>query len=355
MSRFLSRRFATLTPYTPGEQPQDQQYIKLNTNESPFPPAPGVMDAISREAVSQLNLYSDPTARALEEAIAACYGLQPEQVIASNGSDEVLAFAFQAFCDKDIGVCFPDITYGFYPVYAQLYGIDAREIPLAEDFTVMPDAYYNAGRTIFLANPNAPTGIALPLHEVESILQRNPNNIVVIDEAYVDFGGESAVPLINRYDNLLVIMTFSKARNLAGARIGFAMGQRPLIDDLRAMKYSFNPYNLNRLSLLAGTAAIADSRYFADCTRTICETRAWITAQLAARGFHLTDSRANFLFARHPLLNGAAYYAKLRDRGILVRHFAKARTAAYVRITIGTQTQMQALLDATDAISKEAP
>lgn len=355
MSRFLSGRFAALTPYTPGEQPRDMRYIKLNTNESPFPPAPGVLDAVSRAEVERLNLYSDPTARALEDALAAGYGLDPSQVIAGNGSDEILAFAFQAFCDKDTGVCYPDISYGFYRVFAQLYGLDAREIPLAEDFTVDPSQYSGANRTIFIANPNAPTGIALSRRQVEGIVRANPNNVVVIDEAYVDFGGESAVPLIARYDNLLVVMTMSKSRNLAGARIGFALGQQALIADLRAMKYSFNPYNLNRLSILAGAAAVADKRYFEECTQAIRETRAWTAGALRDRGFVLTDSRSNFLFARPPGLTGEAYYLGLKARGVLVRHFAAARTAPYVRITIGTQAQMQALLDATDAILKEVP
>lgn len=354
MSSFLSTRLASLDPYIPGEQPRDMQYVKLNTNESPFPPAPGVLDAISREEVSRLNLYSDPTARQLEDAIAAHYGLPARQVIAGNGSDEILAFSFQAFCDAKTGVCFPDITYGFYKVYAQLYGIDALQIPLTEDLRVQPQDYWHTGRTIFLANPNAPTGIALPLADVEGIIRKNPDTLVVVDEAYVDFGGESVVPLIEKYDNLLVIMTFSKSRNLAGARVGFALGQPALIDDLRAIKYSFNPYNLNRLSILAGAAAVSDERYFAGCTRTIQETRAWAAAQLAARGFSVTDSRTNFLFAKPGTLSGEAYYTALRARGILVRHFGAARISDYVRITVGTQAQMQALLDATDAILKEA-
>lgn len=350
MSRFFSGRLAGLTPYTPGEQPRGMQYIKLNTNESPFPPAPGVVEALNREAVSHLNLYSDPTARALEDAIAAYYGVPPEQVIAGNGSDEILAFSFQAFCDDATGVCFADITYGFYEVYAQLYDINALQIPLTNTLEVDPEAYYGVGRTIFLANPNAPTGIALPRAQVEEIIRRNPENLVIVDEAYVDFGGESVIPLIEQYDNLLVIMTFSKARNLAGARIGFAVGQPDLIRDLRTVKYSFNPYNLNRLSILAGTAAMEDKRYFETCTRTIQETREWTTQALRARGFTLTDSRANFLFAKPGRLSGQAYYAQLKAMGILVRHFSAPRIDGYVRITVGSREEMQALLDATDKI-----
>lgn len=354
MSRFLSPRLTGLTPYTPGEQPRDMAYIKLNTNESPFPPAPGVLTAVSREETSRLNLYPDPSARRLEEAIAAQYGLSPAQVIAGNGSDEILAFAFQAFCDAQTGACFADITYGFYKVYAQLFGVSVKVTPLAEDFSIRPDDYANCGRTIFLANPNAPTGIFLPLRQVEDILRGNPRTLVVVDEAYVDFGGDSCASLIERYDNLLVVMTFSKSRNLAGARIGFALGGQPLIDDLRAVKYSFNPYNIGRLPQLAGVAAIEDERYFRECSRTIQETRAIFAQALAERGFTLTPSLANFIFARPPAMDGAAYYQALKARGVLVRHFPAPRISDWVRITIGSRAQMQALLDQTDAILREA-
>lgn len=355
MSRFLSPRFAGLSPYVPGEQPRDMRYVKLNTNESPFPPAPGVMKAISRDEVARLNLYSDPTARALEDAIAAWAGLDPAQVIATNGSDEALAFSFQAFCDANVGCCFPDISYGFYRVYAQLYGIDALEVPLTEDLRIDPADYARVGRTIFLANPNAPTGQTLGRDAVEGIVRANPERVVVVDEAYIAFGGESMVPLIGTYPNLLVIQTFSKARNLAGARIGYAVGQASLIEDLRAMKYSFNPYNLNRLSILAGTAAMMDEAYYQECTTAIAATRDWAADALAARGFMLTDSKANFVFARHPRLDGYDYYARLKARGVLVRHFGAPRIRDYVRITIGTRDQMENLLAATDAILAEAP
>lgn len=353
MSRFFSARLTALAPYTPGEQPRDMQYVKLNTNESPFPPAPGVIQAISAAEVSRLNLYSDPTARIFEDALAARYGLTPEEVIAGNGSDEILAFAFQAFCDDARGVCFADISYGFYPVYAQLYGINALALPLLDDFAVDPTAYHGVGRTIFLANPNAPTGLALPLSDVEGIVRANPDSVVVIDEAYVDFGGESAVPLIGSYPNLLVIQTFSKARQLAGARIGYALGQPPLIDDLRRVKYSFNPYNVNRLSQLAGRAALDDEPYFAGCIAETVKTREETKAQLKGRGFTVTDSRANFLFARPPGIGGGAFYRALKAGGVLVRHFDAPRIREYVRITIGSPAQMQALLEATDAIIKE--
>lgn len=354
MSRFLSKRFAALTPYTPGEQPQGREYVKLNTNESPFPPAPGVMEAISRREAARLNLYPDPTAKGLENAIARQYGLSASQVIAGNGSDEILAFCFQAFCDSQTGVCFPDISYGFYKVYAQLYGIDALRLPLADDFAIDPAAYEGVRRTIFIANPNAPTGRALGLAEIERIVAANWDNVVVIDEAYVDFGAESALPLLAKYDNLVIVMTFSKSRNLAGARIGFALSSAELIADLRAMKYSFNPYNLNRLSLLAGMAAMEDTQYLGACTKAIIGTREWTAEQLSARGFQMTDSQTNFLFVKHPRLRGEAYYLALKARGVLVRHFSEPRISDYVRITIGLKEQMQALLDATDVILSNA-
>lgn len=355
MSRFLSPRLQALTPYTPGEQPHDMAYIKLNTNESPFPPAPGVLDAVSRGEAARLNLYSDPAAARLEAVIAARYGLSPAQAMAGNGSDEILAFAFQAFCDAQTGACFADITYGFYRVYAQLFGVPVKITPLSEDFRIRPDDLAHCGHTVFLANPNAPTGICLSLEAVEAIVRSNPGTPVIVDEAYIDFGGESAASLIDRYENLLVVMTFSKSRNLAGARIGFALGQKPLIDDLRSIKYSFNPYNLNSLSQLAGVAAMEDERYFRQCARTIQDTRGWFAQALARRGFSLTPSLANFVFAKPPAaVGGAAYYRALKARGVLVRHFPAPRTADWVRITIGSRPQMQALLDATDAIVREA-
>ncbi|MCL1965520.1 MAG: histidinol-phosphate transaminase [Firmicutes bacterium] len=353
MSRFLSDRFAALTPYVPGEQPRDQRYIKLNTNESPYPPAIGVLEAVSRAEVSRLNLYSDPTARELESAIAAFYGVNAEQVMATNGSDEALAFCFQAFCDQKTGACFPDITYGFYEVFARLYGVPAKVIPLDEQFRVTPALYRGAGGTIFLANPNAPTGIALPLAAVEEIARQNPNTLLVVDEAYVDFGGESAVPLIGRYDNVLVVMTCSKSRNLAGGRVGFVLGSADVIRDLRKIKYSFNPYNLNRLSLLAGAAALRDEAYFRACVNTIMETRAWAARALGERGFEVLDSRTNFVFAKPVRLGGKAYYEGLKAAGVLVRHFDAPRVRDFVRISIGTPEEMRALLDATDRLWEE--
>ncbi len=351
MSRFFSPALSDLAAYVPGEQPRGQAFIKLNTNESPFPPAPGVIAALNAAEVGRLNLYSDPTALALEEAIASFYGLSREQVISGNGSDEILAFAIQAFGNG--GVCFPDITYGFYPVLARLYGIDAKTIPLSADFRIIPADYDGAGRTIFIANPNAPTGLCLTAFQVEHILKRNPDSLVMIDEAYVDFGGESSASLLACYENLLIVHTFSKSRNLAGGRIGFALGSPDLILDLRRIKFSFNPYSLNRLSILAGAAAMEDTGYFTKCTRAVTETRDWATEELKRRGFTLTDSKANFLFAKPPRMGGKTYMEALRERGVLIRHFNAPRIDAYVRITVGSREQMLALLEATDSLMEE--
>lgn len=354
MSRFLSTRYSSLLPYTPGEQPQDKSYIKLNTNENPFPPSPDVLEALSRKEAEALDLYPDPQSRRLCAAIAAFYGVGEQQVMVTNGSDETLAFAFLAFCGQDKGVCFPDITYGFYPVYAELFKIDYKEIPLNADYAIDPADYYNAGRTIFLANPNAPTGMALSSAQIEEILKRNPDDLVVIDEAYIDFGGESTIPLLKRYDNLLVIQTFSKSRSLAGMRLGAAIGSPALIEDMNKMKFSFNPYNVNRLANAAGAAAMEDTAYFRRCVDIIMENRAWTAQALQSLGFTVLPSCANFVFAKPAGMSGEAYYKKLKERGILVRHFSKERIRDYVRITIGTKEQVQALITETKALLEEA-
>ncbi len=342
MSRFLSSRYAGLTEYVPGEQPQDKQYIKLNTNESPYPPSPAVLEAINTTAVSQLNLYSDPDAKLLVNALAAQYGVGPENVFLSNGSDDILNFAFMAFCDR--GVKFPEITYGFYTVYAALHGVAYETPTLRPDFSIDPSDYYNAGCTVVLANPNAQTGVALPLTEIERIVRSNPDQVVVIDEAYVDFGGESAVPLTRQYDNLLVVQTFSKSRSMAGARLGFAIGPKGLIADLNKLKYSTNPYNLNRLTQLAGVAALSEQSYYDENCRRIMETRQYTRNALTALGFTCTDSQANFLLARTDAMDGETLYRKLKDRGILVRHFSAPLITDWVRITIGSQEQMETLV-----------
>ena len=350
MSKFLSPTLAAVTPYTPGEQPQDQQYIKLNTNESPYLPSPAVIAAVSEHEVEKLRLYSDPACADLLKAAAAHFGLQPEQIMPGNGSDENLFFALRAFCDADHPLAYADITYGCYGVWCGLMHIPSHIIPLKEDFTLDPKDYYGLNQTIVLANPNAPTGIALPRAEIEGILKANPNNVVIVDEAYVDFGGESCVPLIDQYENLLVVQTFSKSRQLAGARLGLAMGNAKLIADLNRVKFSLNPYNINRLTLKAGQAALEDTAYFEKTRAAIMDTRAWTMQQLTDRGFTVLDSRANFVFASTGRINGGELYKELKKNGILVRHFDAPRIENWLRITIGTPEQMQALMDAVDKI-----
>lgn len=352
MSIYFSGRYQTLVPYIPGEQPQEKAYIKLNTNESPFPPPPAVAEAAAAEA-GKLQLYSDPESRLLVEQLAASKGVAPAQVLVGNGSDEVLSFAFQAFADEKHPLCFPDITYGFYPVLAELYRIPYLCMPLREDFTVDPLAYIGCGRTIVLANPNAPTGISLSLDEIEKIVRANPNTVVLIDEAYVDFGGESAIPLTAKYENLLVVQTFSKSRSLAGGRLGFAVGSEKLIADMHTIRNSFNPYNVNRMTAAAGVAALREQAYYDENCRAIIETRAWTTEALQALGFAVLPSQANFVFACSEKIGGETLYLELKKRGILVRHFGTERIAAYNRITIGTRQQMERLIETIKTILEE--
>ena len=313
MSKYFTDRFAALVPYTPGEQPQERQYIKLNTNESPFPPSRGVLKAVEAEA-GRLQLYSDPESRLVTEALARRYGVRKDQVLVGNGSDEVLNFAFMAYCDETHPAIFADITYGFYPVFSEINRIPWIEVPLREDL---------------------------------------PDRIHVIDEAYVDFGGESMIPFVDRYDNLLVIQTFSKSRSMAGARLGFAVGNADLIRDLNTLKYSTNPYNVNRMSAAAGVAALREDAYYAENARRIMENRDWTIGELRALDFEVTDSRSNFIFARTDRIDGGALYRGLKERGILVRHFDKPRISAYVRITVGTREQMEAFLRETRSLLEE--
>ena len=349
MSRFQSEKLKQLTPYTPGEQPRDMQYIKLNTNESPFPPSEKAV-AAAAEAAGRLQLYSDPTCRALCERLAALYGVEADEVIVTNGSDEVLDFAFQAFCDEQTPAVFADVTYGFYPVFAARNGIPCRIVPLREDLSVDVTDYFEAEGTVVLANPNAPTGLALSREQIEQILIHNPDRVVVVDEAYVDFGGESCVPLVHKYDNLLLTGTFSKSRSLAGGRLGFGIGSRALIADLQTVRYSTNPYNVNSMTMAAGLGVLSDEEYTRRNCQTIVENREWTAEQLRARGFELTDSRTNFVFAKHPSVGGEQLYAGLKARGVLVRHFSAPRTRDYIRITIGTREQMETLLLALDGV-----
>lgn len=352
MSRFLSKKYAGLTPYVPGEQPKDMQYVKLNTNESPFAPPYAVSKAVEKQA-KLCRLYSDPTCSLLVEKTAEVYGVKPSQVIATNGSDEILNFAFMAFCDTDTPAVFPDITYGFYKVFAQLNCVPYREIPLCEDFSLDHTAYFGAKATIFIANPNAPTGLALTLSQVEEILKANPDNIVVIDEAYVDFGGESAVRLIDTYENLLVTQTFSKSRSLAGARLGLGFACEKLIADLNAIRYSTNPYNVNRMTERAGYVALCNQAYFDKKCKIICENREYTANELKKLGFSVLPSKTNFLFVTTDEIDGKTLYEKLKARGVLIRHLSGQRTSNYNRVTIGTKKQMDVFLQQVKEILKE--
>ena len=344
MSRFFSSRFANLTPYTPGEQPQDMAYTKLNTNESPFPPSEKAL-AWAAEHTKSLNLYSDPACRLLTQKLAEVYGVGEDMVLVTNGSDEALNFAFMAFCDEDHPALFPDITYGFYPVYADLNHVPYKEIPLTEDFSIDLEEYKKRKGTVFLANPNAPTGKAFPSAAIEDLAAADPERIVVVDEAYVDFGAESCVPLVGKYDNVLVIQTYSKSRSLAGARLGYAIGCPALISDLNTIKFSTNPYNINSYSMAVGIGSLLnDAENKAHCA-VIAENRAYTVSKLKELGFEVVDSRANFVFAKHPAISGQEIYEKLKANGVLVRHFTKERIKEYNRITIGTKEQMDILFE----------
>ncbi len=354
MSRFLAEQYATLAAYTPGEQPTDQKYIKLNTNESPFPPSPGVIRAISQDQVRDLRLYSDPECGLLRQKIADRFGFEKENVFVSNGSDDILNFSFMAFCDgARCGVAYPEISYGFYRVYADLYRIDKKEIPLTADFSIDPSDYNNLSRTVVIANPNAPTGRALSRSEIEGIVKANPDHVVLIDEAYVDFGAESSLELVHKYDNLLVVRTFSKSYSLAGARLGYAIGHRDLIEDLEKIKYSTNPYNVNRLTLLAGEAAMDENDYYMQNCKTIEENRAYLAEELSKLGFSVLPSKANFVFASSDRIGGEQLYRRLKSRGILIRHFNKPAIQNYNRITIGTMQEMRSLVCAIKDILNE--
>jgi len=353
MSRFFSSKYDGLVPYTPGEQPRERKFIKLNTNESPFPPSPRAM-ANAAEAAGRLQLYSDPECTVLRKAGAEYFDIEPDEILFSNGSDEILNFAFMAFCDDKHPAAFPDVTYGFYSVFAELNAVPYTEIPLRQDFTVNVDDYTGLGRTIFLANPNAQTGIALRRGEIERIVASNPDSIVVVDEAYVDFGAESCAGLIHGYNNILVTQTFSKSRSLAGARLGMGIGCRELIADLNTIKYSTNPYNINSMTMAAGTGSLLDNDYMLENCREIEETREYTISELRRLGFRATDSSANFVLAGHPDLSGGKIYSALREKGILVRHFDTARLRDYNRITIGTMGQMRALLAALREILEAA-
>jgi histidinol-phosphate aminotransferase len=351
VSRFWSAVVHGLTPYVPGEQPKLDKLVKLNTNENPYSPSPKVLEALRAQATDSLRLYPDPAADRLREAIAGFHGVSPDQVFVGNGSDEVLAHAFLALLKHDKPILFPDVTYSFYPVYCRLYGIAYREIPLTEGFEIRIDDYSADNGGIVFPNPNAPTGRLLALSEIERLLQANASTVVVIDEAYIDFGGESAVSLVDRYPQLLVVHTLSKSHALAGLRVGYAIGQKELIEGLVRVKDSFNSYPLDRFAQAGAAAAMLDRGYFDQIRHQVMETRARLSDELHRLGFEVLPSAANFIFARNPARDGAELTARLRERSIVVRHFVRPqRIAQFLRITVGTDAQCEALLSALKEI-----
>lgn len=351
--KFWSRHILDVEPYVPGEQPKDKRYIKLNTNENPYPPSPRVMEAIRNADLTELRLYPDPDCGELRQALAKFHGIAPEQVFVGNGSDEVLAFIHMAFMDADTPAVFPDITYSFYPVYGAFFGNRCRIVPVREDFTIPLSELMHDDGTVILTNPNAPTGIGLPLSEVRRVLEGNPNHVVILDEAYVDFGCESAVSLIPEFDNLLVVQTCSKSRSLAGMRVGFAFGQAHLIAAMEAVKNSINSYTLDRLALRAAQAAVEDKEYLDDTCRAIAKTREKTSGKLRKMGFTVLPSQANFVFAAHPKVHASVLFAKLREKGVLVRYFNKPRIDNFLRISIGTDEEMDVLTDTLREIMEE--
>lgn len=346
MSRFIKKELKNLAPYTPGEQPKNKNLIKLNTNENPYGPSPKVKEAIAKLDRDDYRLYPDPETDVAIEAIANYCGLKKSQVTMGNGSDEILAFAYMAYSGK---VYFPETSYGFYPVFGDIFQCEAVSVPMAKDLRINPTDYMNNDGMIVIANPNAPTGIALKLNEIESILKGNPDQVVVIDEAYVDFGAETCIPLIDKYENLMVVQTMSKSRSLAGMRIGFALANEALIDDINRVKFSFNPYNLSREAIVAATEAIKDEEYFEEQCGRIIETRKMFVAEMEELGYEVLPSSANFVFVK----TGAEYFDKVREHNILVRHWDKDLIKDYVRVTIGKEEDMKELVRVSTLIKME--
>ncbi len=354
MSRFMRAEYDSIVPYTPGEQLNDKKYIKLNTNESPFPASPKVLKTINTQLISSLNLYSDPKLKKIKSVIAEFYSVEPDQIFVGNGSDDVIAFSFMAFGGLGGDFCCPDITYSFYPVFADLFKVNLEQIPLKSDFSVDVNDYIGKNKNIILANPNAPTGLRLTKDEIELIVKTNPENVVIIDEAYGDFSDEeSAISLVNEYENLIVTQTFSKSRSLAGLRVGFSVSSKALADDLEKLKYSFNPYNVNTLSIEAAAAAISDREYYDNTIRQTIEIREFTKKELLNRGFTVTDSKTNFVFAKTNKIPSSELYEALREKGILIRYFNAPRINEYFRMSMGTMEQMQKVMEVIDEIIKE--
>lgn len=353
MSRFWNSNTRNLVPYVPGEQPKENDLIKLNTNENPYPPSPLAIERIKSLNTDLLRLYPNSDGEILKKAVADNYNISGQEVFAGNGSDDVLALLFKTFFDEKSYVAFPDITYSFYPVYCNLFQIPYVKVPVKEDFTIDLDSYPENATAIVFANPNAPTGLYIDKERIEKLLKERPDTLIVVDEAYIDFGGESCVPLISKYDNLLVVQTLSKSRSLAGLRIGFAIGNASLIEGLKRVKDSFNSYPLDTMAQIAGEAALRDNDYFMETRNRIINTREWVKEELKALGLYVTDSRANFLFVRIPGISGPEALAKLRQHGILVRNFGTDRISDFLRITVGTDENMRKVVECIRIIMAE--
>ena len=346
MSKFWSAFVKDLVPYVPGEQPKLAKLVKLNTNENPYGPSPKALQAMAVQVSDDLRLYPDPNSYLLKQAVADYYAVQPGQVFLGNGSDEVLAHIFHGLFQHDQPLLFPDISYSFYPVYCGLYGIDYQQVPLDEQFQIRVGDYARPNGGIIFPNPNAPTGCLMALEAVEQILQASPDSVVVVDEAYIDFGGQTAIALVDRYPNLLVTQTLSKSRSLAGLRVGLAVGHPDLIEALERVKNSFNSYPIDRIAIAGAAAAFEDRAYFEQTCKAVIDSREYLVAELEKRGFEVLPSAANFIFARHPQRDAAQVAAHLREQGVIVRHFKQERIAQHLRITVGTPEHNQALLDA---------
>lgn len=349
MSRFIDKRLSALEAYVPGEQPKPGEFIKLNTNEFPYQPVPGVEKA-AVDSVANMNLYSDLSCKALTESFFKVFGYGGKNVVFTNGSDEALYLSFLTFCGKDRGVAYADITYGFYSVYADLCGIESTVIPLDNELSVKPEDYFGLDKTIVIANPNAPTGKMLTVDEIESIVKNNLENIVIIDEAYTDFSGQTCVNLVDKYDNLVIIGTFSKSRGMAGARLGYLIACEDLVNDIQKVKFSINPYNVNSITQAVGKAVLDNNEYYKKCVREICDTRDAFSENIKSLGFEVIPSKTNFVFAKHNTVSGKVIAAKLRERGILIRRFDKERINEYLRISIGTPEQMKNVYSALNDI-----
>ncbi len=352
MSKFLCEKYNNLEPYVPGEQPKDRVYIKLNANETSMKPSPMVLDILKSNRMEKLGFYADPDALELRIAIAERYDVNVNQVFAGNGSDEVLGLIFLTFFDKHSKIAYPDITYGFYRVFAKSFDIDGIQIPLKDDFTVDVDAFIESGRHIILANPNAPTGFVLPVSEIERMVKSNPKRLVIIDEAYIDYDkeNETCVPLTRYYKNLIVVHTMSKSKNLAGAHIGYCIGNEELIEDLNGIKSAFNPFSMNDIIVAIGAAAIKDKKYYDECVQEIIKNREYLKYELRKLGFEVLDSKTNFIFVTHKDINAETYNNMLRENGILARYYNAPRISNYLRITIGTREEMEAVVKATKNI-----